>query len=844
MAIRKNRAFAKLATNVDADGDVTTTGLASDITADIAAAGTAVYDSAALLPIAGNTAGDTAFVKSTSRLYIHSGLGWYNVAVINNTPTVQSILDSDGGTTPFVLATDGTPTTITITAQDSDGDPLTYNYSADSDFSGLATLSQDANVFTITPFSSDSATTTSGTITFSVTDGINTATPSAQTFTLSFLSALWDETVLSIGTSSTNGLNNSTFIDRSTNAWGSTVNTWGTSFAQTAFHPYLDKWSVFLDGANDTTTSLSHTLPSSLNMGTGDFTIELWCKSYVNADRDGLFTFTNSSAAYKFMLRNATSAEVWELYHTVGVAVTVTYADSANPLNEWVHHALVRSSGTLVWYINGVAKQTIAHTYDFSDADLVEVGRYGGAPWPGWISNFRVIKGDAIYTSNFTVPTEPLSVTANTVLLLNAGNSFKNRGSLTTTIETTSAPQVSAYNPFGQGSEYAVGENKGSVSFTTTDGIDLKVRSSGTASTWTIEFWYKFDPTSTINANHYLLDARGTAGSQTAGSLYLYRVNSSTYEDGGSYGVTDANFNDGAWHWFTMVSDGTNRAVWIDGIRIAELGGTRTVGTHLWINSRNSDQYHNDCDISDFRFSSTARYATSSTTISVPTSPVGTDGNTTAYYPFDNAGIFDKTGNHTLELSGDTSTSTTYTKYSNTSAFTDTGGILIKQVPSFGSSDFTIEGWFYPTEVPGTGNAFIGHAWGGYGSFLFYSSNTQYSLYMSGSGSGWDIVGGENVNVTPWTGSWKHFAFTRSGNVVRVFLDGTQTYTKTISGSLMAVTGGTNDILSIGSAIDGTSGVHGAMYVENFQVLKGVAKYTTNFTPPTEEQGRGYQAED
>lgn len=183
---RKNRLFAKLATDIDDTGNITTAALAPEVTADIEGAGTAVYDSASLLPIAGNTAGDTAFVKSTSRLYIHSGVGWYNVAVINNTPTVQSITDSDGGTTPFALATDGTPTTITITAQDSDGDPLTYNYSADINFSGLATLSQADNVFTITPFSVDSATTSTGTITFTVTDGINTATPGTQTFTLAF----------------------------------------------------------------------------------------------------------------------------------------------------------------------------------------------------------------------------------------------------------------------------------------------------------------------------------------------------------------------------------------------------------------------------------------------------------------------------------------------------------------------------------------------------------------------------------------------------------------------------------------------------------------------------------
>ena len=178
--------MGKLATEISPTGNITTSALASDVTDTIEGAGTSVYDSASLLPISGNSAGDTAFVQSTSRLYIHSGLGWYNVAVINNTPTVQSILDSDGGTTPFSLATDGTPTTITITAQDSDGDPLTYNYSADVDFGGLATISQASNVFTITPLGEDSATTESGTITFSVTDGINTATPAVQTFTLVF----------------------------------------------------------------------------------------------------------------------------------------------------------------------------------------------------------------------------------------------------------------------------------------------------------------------------------------------------------------------------------------------------------------------------------------------------------------------------------------------------------------------------------------------------------------------------------------------------------------------------------------------------------------------------------
>src|SRR6056300_142572 len=183
MVETRSRAFSKLAKDVDTSGNITTEGIASDVELG---GGITVYASAASLPVSGNTAGDQAFVTETGRLYIFSGVGWYNVALINNTPIIQSVLDSNSGTTPFTLATDGTATTITITATDSDGETITYNATADSDFGGLATISQASNVFTITPFSQDSATTSSGTITFTATDGVNVASSGIQTFTLAF----------------------------------------------------------------------------------------------------------------------------------------------------------------------------------------------------------------------------------------------------------------------------------------------------------------------------------------------------------------------------------------------------------------------------------------------------------------------------------------------------------------------------------------------------------------------------------------------------------------------------------------------------------------------------------
>ena len=182
MAESRNRAFARLAKDVTTEGNIKEEGISSDVTLG----GATVYATRAAMPMSGNTAGDQAYVTGNNRLYIWNGSGWYNVALLNLAPSISSVADSDGNTTPFTLSTEGAVTTITITAADSDGDTITYTASADSDFNGLATLSQDSSVFTITPFSEDSATTESGTITFTATDGINNASSGIQTFTLSF----------------------------------------------------------------------------------------------------------------------------------------------------------------------------------------------------------------------------------------------------------------------------------------------------------------------------------------------------------------------------------------------------------------------------------------------------------------------------------------------------------------------------------------------------------------------------------------------------------------------------------------------------------------------------------
>ena len=90
--------------------------------------GLVVYATKENLPTTGLTSGDQAFVTNTSRLYISNGYGWYNVALINATPSLTI-----SPTGAIELSTAGATTTITLTATDSDNAVAGLTFSVDSD---------------------------------------------------------------------------------------------------------------------------------------------------------------------------------------------------------------------------------------------------------------------------------------------------------------------------------------------------------------------------------------------------------------------------------------------------------------------------------------------------------------------------------------------------------------------------------------------------------------------------------------------------------------------------------------------------------------------------------------
>ena len=127
---------------------------------------------------AGASAGDQAVVQSNNKLYIKTAEGWYAVALINTAPTIS------GNNATYELATDGTPTVITMTATDPENDPVTFSHSVTSGALNGTTVEQNDNVFTITPHTSNPATFT---LAFSADDSVNVATSSESSFTLAFV---------------------------------------------------------------------------------------------------------------------------------------------------------------------------------------------------------------------------------------------------------------------------------------------------------------------------------------------------------------------------------------------------------------------------------------------------------------------------------------------------------------------------------------------------------------------------------------------------------------------------------------------------------------------------------
>ena len=222
-------------------------------------------------------------------------------------------------------------------------------------------------------------------------------------------------------------------------------------------------------------------------------------------------------------------------------------------------------------------------------------------------------------------------------------------------------------------------------------------------------------------------------------------------------------------------------------------------------------------------------YDPTQSSITVPTSPPTAIANTQLLLNFTNAGIIDSTAKNDLITVGGAQISTTQSKFGGSSMYFDgTGDYLTSASDSnfdFGSGDWTIECWLYINTAK-TYNGYYGKRQaGGFGLTLQIDSSGTLSISASTSGSSWALAGA-SLGSGYSASAWMHVAVVRSGTTITGYRNGVNTGTQTLSGSIFVATGYP---ATIGSANDTNQEFNG--YIDDLRITKGIARYTTNFTP-------------
>ena len=659
----------------------------------------------------------------------------------------------------------------------------------------------------------------------------------------------FEYTTLLLSGNGTNGAQNNTFLDGSTNNFTITRN---GNTTQGTFSPFSQTgWGNYFSGSQ----SISIAATASLQYS-GDFTIECWF--YKNATGDAT-TFIQQSGSNYFAMNVNPGTGINIYLNNASANFIIT--DRVPQPNTWHHIALVRSgsaSGNIKCYLDGVASTTTATNTSTLGYNAIgylgAIGTASGGSFVGYISNFRIASGRAVYTSNFTPPTTPLTRTtggtnppqgSETIWLTAQSNRFLDSDGVNTpassplTITVNGSPSVQAFSPFNPLLPWSAATYGGSGYF---DGSgDYLTSPNNTAvdfgsGSFTVETW--FYPAVNITDSRSLFSKRANASvyapfvvefNASMAPIFYFSTTGSSWNQINSSVSCVVN----AWNHVAITRNGSTFTIWINGVS----GGTTTNASALMTNtdavsigaaaadgSRSINGY-----MSSVRMvKGTAVYTAAFTP---PTAPLTAITNTSLLLNFTNAGIYDATSKNDLETVGNAQISTTQSKWGGSSmAFDGTGDYLINgsinsTFYQFETGDFTVEFWLYPTTV-----SVVQYLIdfrdptipSGAAVYLFLSASAKLAIYV-----------GPNAVITASTTSisantWTHIALVKNGT-------GSNNYKLYINGNADATTGTYTNILTFGfltvaansaqrntAATDKLNG-----YLQDLRITKGYARYVT-----------------
>ena len=635
-----------------------------------------------------------------------------------------------------------------------------------------------------------------------------------------------NHTTLLLKGNGTNGVVNNNFQDSSSNSY--TITRSG-NVTQGSFSPYDTNWSSYINGSSYLNVGSTRFLDASA------WTVEMWINTTNTANFVTLcaqYTASGGGFSVRTVLGINSSSGTAAIFQGGTLQSGITNVCDGR----WHHVAFVLSSGTVKLYVDGTNEATFSgFSTPTTTTTLFFYDSYNSTSYyTGYASNLRVTN-TAVYSANFTVPTTALTAISGTQLLTLQSNRYIDNSTNAYTVAVSGTPSIQSFSPFAPSSAYSTSINGGSGYFDGSgDYLSMTSSPVGSSGTFTIECWLY---TPSISTAAWIYTQRQSVSSTRFGLAlipdstgYHLIVTNGSNPDVAS--TTDGmKYN--AWNHIAAVRDGSNNLkIFINGVLdTTSAGWTYSIeqsAGRIGFLGNSATQYYTGY-ITDTRITNTAVY---SSTFSVPTVPLTAITGTQLLINYSNAGIYDDTMMNVFETVGDTNVSTGTKKYGTGSIYFDgTGDYLLARsndVFNFGTGDFTVEFWINAsasgsytqaigTLVSGTeaGTWRIGNR--------FNSANQIY--FARGTGSGFnEFQASVNVN----DGNWHHVAVVRYSGTVTIYADGVASASSSITGTCTS----TNP-LYIG--YNGRDNAYVTGYMDDIRITKGIARYTTNFTPPQAE---------
>jgi len=528
--------------------------------------------------------------------------------------------------------------------------------------------------------------------------------------------------------------------------------------------PFVGAGYVEFDGTGDTLT-LSNT--ADHQFGSSDYTIESWV--YLNnlSTVQGLFGRYNTSSAREIYITFNTNGSITHRTSSNGTSFS-THSTSAGLLtaNTWHHVAISKSGTTSYIAVDGVVVTGTVDATLHSASQTTYIGDAlaGSNLLNGNLSNYRILKGTALYTSNFTPPTGPLTAVTNTVLLTCQGNTIADASSSAHTI-TANGDISLTKEPFA---------GAGAVDFGgSADGLYTPNITLG-SNDWTLEFWIYLTSTGTARGLYsYMLG--NTPDRQISYSIdssnqigWQHRLNDGTYPSATGSTALSAH----TWYHVAAVRVNDDYYTYINGVQdssytSAPAGHTYYAdGVPHYIGYNRTGTSDFDGLLSNVRFvNGTALYTSNFTPPAEPLTAV----TNTELLTCQGQNIKDASSNsHAITVNGDAKATIV------SSAFEFDGSddyILLDNGLGIGTDDFAISVWVKFDSVSGvSGSAnyrtVLSSYSGGLGYIfgLWISGNPVFEHYMDGTSY--------KGNTTIVAGTWYNMVSTRLSGDLYLYLNG------------------------------------------------------------------------